>query len=119
VSRLWLVRQAGSGLTETERVQLGVSLSAAEKLQAIAGPWSSWIGELVKKYVMEEDTLAKKLRDWDTTRAKPFQALIALIQLTYEPSRQIQPTYSNMATFLDRKEPVSGWRLTMIPRATG
>ncbi|KAF8492334.1 hypothetical protein F5888DRAFT_1729821 [Russula emetica] len=34
-----------------QRVQLGMSLSAAEKLQAIASPWADYVNELDMKYI--------------------------------------------------------------------
>ena len=33
-----------------QRVQMGVALSAPEKLQAISSPWADWIRVLNKKY---------------------------------------------------------------------
>ena len=89
-----------------ERVQMGVSLSASEKLQAIPGPWTMWIIELQKKYVLEEDTLGHLLT-WDTSRAKAFQGLVAFIMMAYDPSRQTQPTYPAMTPFCQRSDPVS------------
>ena len=96
-----------SGLTLAERVQLGVALSAAEKLQAIPGPWSSWIAELLKKYVYEEGTLADAVT-WDTRRAKPFQHVLSMSVLCYDPSRISKPpTSTELAKWLGRSDGVS------------
>lgn len=85
---------------------MGVALSAPEKLQAIPGPWTEWIIELQKKYIIETHTLGDKL-DWDTKRGKPFQALTAFIMLAYEANQTTAPTSSLMAKFLNRGDPVS------------
>ncbi|ODN80489.1 hypothetical protein, variant [Cryptococcus amylolentus CBS 6039] len=56
-----------------QRVQLGVALSSAEKLQAISSPRSSWITFLERKYIDGESGTLKGLIDWDLKRAKGFQ----------------------------------------------
>lgn len=46
------------GDTEREmfqRVQNGVALTPAEKLQALSSPWVEWINTLQRKYVTEQD----------------------------------------------------------------
>ena len=93
---------------ETERVQLGVALSAPEKLQAIPSPWTEWIIELQKKYVTEDNTLQSNM-SWETNRGRPFQALTAFVILAYDPSRQPLPTYPIMTKFLERSDPVTGY----------
>lgn len=85
---------------------MGMSLSVAEKLQAIAGPWPTWINELVKKYVNEPDTLGTIGGfDWDTARGRPFQALAGFIMMAHDPSRTIIPSAHQTTSFLERRDP--------------
>jgi hypothetical protein len=85
---------------------MGVALSAPEKLQAIPGPWSAWIIQLMKKYVTEEGTLGTRIT-WDQSRGRPFQALIAFIMLAIEHPNATAPTSNAMTKFLTRADPVS------------
>ncbi|ORY27368.1 hypothetical protein BCR39DRAFT_538518 [Naematelia encephala] len=86
-----------------QRVQMGVALSAPEKLQAIPGPWSDWILELQKKYITEPGMLSTHV-NFDTRRARPFQALAAIVLLAYGQKDNL-PTYQSMGKFLERKDP--------------
>lgn len=98
----------------SERVQLGVALSSAEKLQAIASPWSTWITEMCKKYVLEDNTLKDMIR-WDVSRGKPFQALTAISIWCYGEQPVGGLTPPNYRRFLDRSDPVSLSLRTLYP----
>ncbi|KAF9495367.1 hypothetical protein BDN71DRAFT_1447514 [Pleurotus eryngii] len=68
-------------MTEREifqRVQLGVALTAAEKLQAIASPWSEWINSLRNKHILIDNGLSVLL-SWDTARARDFQNIAQIV----------------------------------------
>ncbi|KDQ29388.1 hypothetical protein PLEOSDRAFT_1096601 [Pleurotus ostreatus PC15] len=68
-------------MTEREifqRVQLGVALTAAEKLQAIASPWSEWINSLRSKHILIDNGLSVLLA-WDTSRARDFQNIAQIV----------------------------------------
>lgn len=68
---------------------MGAPLSAAEKLQAIPGSLTTWINELLKKYVLEEDTLTEYI-DWDVSRGKPFQIIASMTAMCwYTESRKV------------------------------
>lgn len=83
---------------------MGVSLSTAEKLQAIPGPWPKWIIELQRKYVMEENTLGAKIT-WDQTRGKPFQNLAGFVILAHDPEVQKSvPSAQAINTFISRQD---------------
>ena len=89
-----------------ERVQMGVPLSAAEKLQAIPSFWSTWIVELEKKYVLETGTLGERLT-WDQTRGRPFQFLASFVILAYNwPQSQRNPSAIQITAFLSRSDKV-------------
>jgi hypothetical protein len=67
---------------------MGAPLSAAEKLQAIPGDLTTWLNELLKKYVLEEDTLTENM-DWDVSRGKPFQNVASMTYMCwYTDSRK-------------------------------
>ncbi|KLO14629.1 hypothetical protein SCHPADRAFT_850808 [Schizopora paradoxa] len=64
-----------------QRVQMGVTLTAAEKLQAISSPYADWIRTLDSKYVQaqeDSDSLSQTL-DWDIRRGRNFQCLTQLV----------------------------------------
>ncbi|KAJ3537046.1 hypothetical protein NM688_g6746 [Phlebia brevispora] len=61
-----------------QRVQLGMPLSAAEKLQAIASPWSEWISDLSRRMLTSETGLQDKI-DVDLGRGRDFQILASLV----------------------------------------
>jgi hypothetical protein len=100
-----LRRERRTPLTPAERVQLGVALSAAEKLQAIPGPWGTWIGELLKKYILPEGTLSDAI-PWDTKRGKPFQAVASMVLLCHDLTRTSPPTSTEMHKWLERSDGV-------------
>lgn len=90
-------------LTFSERVQMGVSLSTAEKLQAIPGPWPQWVIALQRKYINEEKTLGDTIT-WDQTRGKPFQNLAGMVILAYEQDRETVPSAQAINTFFSRSD---------------
>lgn len=61
---------------------MGTPLTAAEKLQSIASPTVSWLMEMVKKYVGEEDTLSEKM-NWDVSRGRPFQHFASMTYMCW------------------------------------
>ncbi|OXG19654.1 hypothetical protein C366_02510 [Cryptococcus neoformans Tu401-1] len=63
-----------------QRVQLGVALSSAEKLQALSSPWAQWCSKLEKKYITASNTLGDLL-SWDIKRAKSFQNVVGFVYL--------------------------------------
>ncbi|WWC66942.1 uncharacterized protein I206_100849 [Kwoniella pini CBS 10737] len=90
-----------------QRVQLGVQLSAAEKLAAHAGPWTTWINELEKRYVAAPDTLGDKVVTWNKARGRPFQNLLGFIVIAREstPSKIFLPSGTAMRNFVQRADP--------------
>ncbi|KAI0641695.1 hypothetical protein C8Q79DRAFT_286841 [Trametes meyenii] len=59
-----------------QRVQLGMALTPAERLQAIDTPLTKFIREVLDTYI--EDRLATSI-EWDTSRANDFRTLSAAI----------------------------------------
>ncbi|KII92105.1 hypothetical protein PLICRDRAFT_172244 [Plicaturopsis crispa FD-325 SS-3] len=88
-----------------QRVQLGVSLTAAEKLQAIDSPWAEWISDLEARFVASDDGLAQTLQ-WDTTRGRDFQCIAQVVYccdgLRSSPPQQLLPTAAKLELFLTR-----------------
>ncbi|KAH9850421.1 hypothetical protein C2E23DRAFT_835051 [Lenzites betulinus] len=64
-----------------QRVQLGVALTVAERMQAVAGPWPSLIRE-VQSIVLGDDGFGEDL-DWGHDRGRDFQCLAAIINLIH------------------------------------
>ncbi|KAI9065685.1 hypothetical protein FKP32DRAFT_459384 [Trametes sanguinea] len=59
-----------------QRVQLGMALTPAERLQAISSPVTSFIRELVDQFIV--DNLAENI-EWDTSRANDFRTLATAV----------------------------------------
>jgi hypothetical protein len=89
-----------------ERVQMGAPLSAAEKLQAIPGELTTWLNELLKKYVLEEDTLSEYM-DWDVSRGKPFQNLASMAYMCWYTESRKPVTPTDIKKWLLRSDGVS------------
>jgi hypothetical protein len=62
-----------------QRVQLGMQLTAAEKLQAISSPWADWIADLELRHVNIDNRGLASVLEWDTTRGRDFQCIAQLI----------------------------------------
>ncbi|KLO15691.1 hypothetical protein SCHPADRAFT_849248 [Schizopora paradoxa] len=60
-----------------QRVQLGVALTPAERMQAISSPWADLVRKAVK---VVEDTISNKL-EWQSQRGRDFQCLASVIYL--------------------------------------
>ncbi|KAF9052134.1 hypothetical protein BJ165DRAFT_1365824, partial [Panaeolus papilionaceus] len=105
------------------RVQLGMSLNSAEKLQAISSPWADWITSLENKYLHSPNGLGSMIT-MDTSRGRGFMNLTQMIWAcegyrarnptstttptastptsTIPNTAQGAPTYPTLSTFLSR-----------------
>ncbi|KAF9485282.1 hypothetical protein BDN70DRAFT_871293 [Pholiota conissans] len=95
---------AGSEREIFQRVQLGMSLTAAEKLQAIASPWAEWISNLEARHVRVEAGLAQKL-DWDVTRGRDFQNLAHMVYCCCNYPEEFLPTAQKIEKWIARVDP--------------
>ncbi|PFH52790.1 hypothetical protein AMATHDRAFT_139317 [Amanita thiersii Skay4041] len=87
-----------------QRVQLGMSLTAAEKLQAISSPWSEWMSQLEAQHVTINDGLLNKF-EWDTKRGRDFQNIAHFVYCCdCLPEEQI-PTTQKLEKWLSRVDP--------------
>ncbi|THH18787.1 hypothetical protein EW146_g2255 [Bondarzewia mesenterica] len=86
-----------------QRVQLGVALTAAEKLQAISSPWAAWINGLESRYVSSEDGLTDVIK-FDTKRGRNFQNLAHLIYCCDGLPDQFVPTQTKIEKWMYRND---------------
>ncbi|KAI0644548.1 hypothetical protein C8Q79DRAFT_1001865 [Trametes meyenii] len=97
------------GLDETlerdifQRVQLGMPLTAAEKLQAIHSPWQEWISGLEARFILLEDGLTQTI-DVDVARGRDFQLVAQLVFCCEQLPMHAQPSARNLERFLSRKD---------------
>ncbi|KAN0090892.1 Protein of unknown function DUF262 domain containing protein [Tylopilus felleus] len=84
-----------------QRVQLGMSLTAAEKLQAISSPWADWIGDLELRHVNCQGGLAEVL-EWDTKRGRDFQCIAQMVYCCDLLPEHALPTASKLEKWLSR-----------------
>ncbi|KAI0660118.1 hypothetical protein C8Q70DRAFT_75347 [Cubamyces menziesii] len=90
-----------------QRVQLGMALTPAERLQAISCPLTGFIRELLDTYIVEN--LATYI-EWDTTRANDFRSLATAVycmskwpHLTSAPSISALEKWLHEADELDEE----------------
>ncbi|KAJ3488586.1 hypothetical protein NLI96_g2734 [Meripilus lineatus] len=85
-----------------QRVQLGMALTPAEKMQAINSPTATFIRELAREYVT--DGLADLL-EWDTNRGSDFRSLTtAVFAIQKWKSLSTPPSPAQLTTFLQQHE---------------
>lgn len=58
-----------------QRVQLGMALTPAEKLQVINTPRARFVRELQQQFLKESDALAGEYLEWDRTRGSDFRCI--------------------------------------------
>ncbi|KZT04641.1 uncharacterized protein LAESUDRAFT_657375 [Laetiporus sulphureus 93-53] len=86
-----------------QRVQLGMPLTAAEKLQAIASPWADWISDLDAQFISNDDGLTTKI-DVDMKRGRDFQSLAQLVYCCDNYPEHSTPTAQKMEQWVSRAE---------------
>ncbi|KAA1476804.1 hypothetical protein DENSPDRAFT_843892 [Dentipellis sp. KUC8613] len=82
-----------------QRVQLGMSLTSAEKLQAIASPRAHWICQLETKFIAADDGLPEKF-EFDTKRGRNFQNLAFIAYCCDSLPEQTLPTAQKLERWL-------------------
>ncbi|KXN89657.1 hypothetical protein AN958_05524 [Leucoagaricus sp. SymC.cos] len=90
-----------------QRVQLGMTLTAAEKLQAISSPYAEWISELEHRHVTVENGLSHVL-EWDTKRGRDYQNLAHFIFCCDKLPVEDLPTPQKLEVWLSREDPPTG-----------
>ncbi|KAF8837162.1 hypothetical protein BDN67DRAFT_973331 [Paxillus ammoniavirescens] len=88
-----------------QRVQLGVALSPAERLQAIVGPWSTVIREIQSQVLGEEGF--EGYLDWGHARGRDFQCLATIGYLIEFHPKSTVPGTKSLERWLQRTDPVS------------
>lgn len=94
---------AGAERDVFQRVQLGVALTAAEKLQAISSPWATWINKLESRYISADDGLTDVLK-FDTKRGRNFQNLAHFIYCCDGFPEQLVPTQTKVEKWMYRAD---------------
>ncbi|KAH9944704.1 hypothetical protein B0H21DRAFT_449076 [Amylocystis lapponica] len=89
-----------------QRVQMGMPLTAAEKLQAISSPWAEWISGLEARFISSDDGLTSTI-NVDMKRGRDFQCLAQLIYCCDGFPEHVVPTAQKMEQFVSRTEPPS------------
>ncbi|KAI0829915.1 hypothetical protein BC628DRAFT_1337206 [Trametes gibbosa] len=87
-----------------QRVQLGMPLTAAEKLQAISSPWQEMILELEMRFIAHDDGLTH-LINVDVGRGRDFQLIAQLVYCCEVYPEHAQPSARNLERWLMRMDP--------------
>ncbi|KAI0268676.1 hypothetical protein BC834DRAFT_648169 [Gloeopeniophorella convolvens] len=90
-----------------QRVQLGMSLSAAEKLQAIASPRAAYVNELDSKFISINGGLASHV-DFDARRGRTFQNLASVLYCCDDIDAKRTPSAIQLERWLSTPEAPSG-----------
>ncbi|KZT68263.1 hypothetical protein DAEQUDRAFT_728072 [Daedalea quercina L-15889] len=99
-----------------QRVQLGVPLTAAEKLQAISSPWSDFVGELDARYINCDNGLTTII-DVDMKRGRDFQTLAQFVYCCRFYPEPVVPTAQKMEQWVSNGEEPEGWFKTALKEA--
>ncbi|KAJ9126095.1 hypothetical protein QFC24_002367 [Naganishia onofrii] len=91
-----------------QRVQMGMALTPAEKLQALSTPWAKFTTSLLQRYIYpQEDGLWKYLQDWDRSRGRDFQNLATIVyMIEVFPERRANIGAAKLHSWLLRVDPV-------------
>lgn len=85
-----------------------MSLSPAEKLQAIASPYSTWISLLLKKWIYGPGKWNEYYPTWDKARARDFSNVaIMIMMITQYPTLKTSFGAAQITTWLNRTDLVS------------
>ncbi|KAI9462076.1 hypothetical protein HD554DRAFT_2027739, partial [Boletus coccyginus] len=87
------------------RVQLGVALTPAERLQALVGPWSTVIREIQNQVLGEEGF--EGYLDWGHARGRDFQCLATIGYLIENHPKTATPGTKTLEKWLQKTQPVS------------
>ncbi|EPS97578.1 hypothetical protein FOMPIDRAFT_99127 [Fomitopsis schrenkii] len=99
-----------------QRVQLGVPLTAAEKLQAIASPLADFIGELDARYINCDNGLTTII-DVDMRRGRDFQTLAQFVYCCWFYPERMAPSAPKMEQWLSNDEEPDGVFKTAMKEA--
>ncbi|PPQ94044.1 hypothetical protein CVT25_009892 [Psilocybe cyanescens] len=86
-----------------QRVQLGMPLTAAEKVQAVASPWAEWIGQMIARHISNDGGLGDVL-DWDVTRGRNFQNVAHMIFCCDGLADEPLPTAQKIEKWINRAD---------------
>ncbi|KAI0074912.1 hypothetical protein K474DRAFT_1647415 [Panus rudis PR-1116 ss-1] len=84
-----------------QRVQLGMALTPAEKMQAINTKRASFIRDLLSDYVTDTDSLESHL-DWDTSRAADFRGIASAVYALENWSSTVAPAIASLTKWLQQ-----------------
>ncbi|KAH7886787.1 hypothetical protein F5I97DRAFT_1050037 [Phlebopus sp. FC_14] len=87
-----------------QRVQLGVALTPAERLQAIVGPWSTIIREIQSQVLGEEGF--EGYLDWGHARGRDFQCLATIGYLIENHPKHTVPGTKTLEKWLLKSNPI-------------
>ncbi|KAI0081309.1 hypothetical protein K474DRAFT_1656814 [Panus rudis PR-1116 ss-1] len=87
-----------------QRVQLGMPLTAAEKLQAISSPWATWISDIDMQHISSEGSMTENI-NVDIKRGRNFQSIAQVVYCCYGIPDQLVPTASKLEVFLSQEDP--------------
>ncbi|KAH9946705.1 hypothetical protein B0H21DRAFT_857876, partial [Amylocystis lapponica] len=91
-------------LSAIQRVQLGVALTPAERMQAITGPWPSLIRDIQTR-VLGRDGFGEDL-DWGRTRGRDFQCLASIVYLLHTHPNAKFPGAATLDKWLQSSSPI-------------
>ncbi|EJU04163.1 hypothetical protein DACRYDRAFT_63803 [Dacryopinax primogenitus] len=96
------------------RVQLGVALSPAEKLQGMSSPFAAFVRQLQKQYIDADGTLGDAIK-WQKKRGVDFACVAQIVFALYHLPNFTWPGLSKLEKFLKKKEvPTKTFKLEVL-----
>ncbi|KAF8882218.1 hypothetical protein CPB85DRAFT_1339740 [Mucidula mucida] len=86
-----------------QRVQMGVPLRPAERLQALSTPHADWVGQLVEHYIRIENGISEHI-DWQTKNGADFYNVAMAVYACDYMENQPTPTSTTVERWLKRSE---------------
>lgn len=91
---------------------MGMQLMSAEKLQAIASPWTTFVQLIMSKWIYGANKFDANYSKWNKTRARDFHNVTYLVMFVHAwPREELNASQSTLGKFLRRVDPVCCRRL--------
>ncbi|KAF8574234.1 hypothetical protein K439DRAFT_1372949 [Ramaria rubella] len=87
-----------------QRVQMGMALTTAEKLQSISGPWPDLVRHVNNEYYLGKDGISAHI-DLDHARARDFQNISQALFCIDQLPAQSQGTTTQLEKWLSKEKP--------------
>jgi len=93
-----------------------MTLTAAEKLQALDSPWTNWLAYITPQHVLSAGGHSTII-DWDTSRGRDFQCIAQMVYCCDGLPDYLLPTAQKLEKWLVRIDPPTESFMTRVDKA--